>query len=215
MTVSGPVFSGEVSSDGRPGGEAVEGGVDGGEVVEGVHAVGAAAEFAGGLGAAQEEEAEEGGLVAAEVEDGADAVLVLGDAGVADGGDEGEVFEGVKGLADVLFGEIEDGIAAGALVAGVEEGVEREGIVLGGGDLFFDEGAEDAELDLVELHIYKGAIRGLLGVIDNLRTMANDELLFINEEEVRAALSYDELIPAIRSALSDFSAGVWCSRCGR
>ena len=37
--------------------------------------------------------------------------------------------------------------------------------------------------------------------------MANDELLFINEEQVRAALSYDELIPAIRSALSDFSAG--------
>jgi ornithine cyclodeaminase/alanine dehydrogenase-like protein (mu-crystallin family) len=37
--------------------------------------------------------------------------------------------------------------------------------------------------------------------------MANDELLFINEEQVRAALSYDELIPAIRSALVDFSAG--------
>jgi ornithine cyclodeaminase/alanine dehydrogenase-like protein (mu-crystallin family) len=37
--------------------------------------------------------------------------------------------------------------------------------------------------------------------------MANDELLFINEEQVRAALSYDVLIPAIRVALADFSAG--------
>jgi ornithine cyclodeaminase/alanine dehydrogenase-like protein (mu-crystallin family) len=37
--------------------------------------------------------------------------------------------------------------------------------------------------------------------------MANDQLLFIDEEQVRAALSYDELIPAIRSALMDFSAG--------
>jgi ornithine cyclodeaminase/alanine dehydrogenase-like protein (mu-crystallin family) len=37
--------------------------------------------------------------------------------------------------------------------------------------------------------------------------MVNDELLFINEEQVRAALSYDELIPAMRLALADFSAG--------
>jgi thiomorpholine-carboxylate dehydrogenase len=37
--------------------------------------------------------------------------------------------------------------------------------------------------------------------------MHNDQLLFINEEQVRAVLSYDELIPAIRQALMDFSAG--------
>jgi len=78
-----------------PGREALEGGLDGGEVVEGVEPVGAAAEFAGGLRAAEHEEAEDSGLVAAEVEDGADTVLVLGDAGVADGGDKCEIFEGV------------------------------------------------------------------------------------------------------------------------
>ena len=81
-------------------------------------------------------------------------MLVLGDAGVVDRSCEGEVFESVECLADVFFGELEDGVAAGALVAGVDESVEREGIVLGGGDLFFDEGAEDAELDGVELHVY-------------------------------------------------------------
>lgn len=37
--------------------------------------------------------------------------------------------------------------------------------------------------------------------------MPNDQLLFIDEEQVRAVLSYDELIPAIRQALMDFSAG--------
>jgi ornithine cyclodeaminase/alanine dehydrogenase-like protein (mu-crystallin family) len=36
--------------------------------------------------------------------------------------------------------------------------------------------------------------------------MSNDGLLFLNEDQVRAALSYDDLIPAIRQALMDFSA---------
>ena len=134
---------------------------DGGEVVEGVEAVGAAAEFARGLRAAQHEEAEDGGLVAAEVEDGADAVLVLGDAAVVDGGDEGEVVEGVERLADLVFGEFEHRVAAGALVAGVDECVQRERVVLRGGDLFFDERAEDADLDGVELHIYRVPQSGL------------------------------------------------------
>jgi hypothetical protein len=70
-------------------GQALESGLDGGEIIEGVEAVGTAAEFAGGLGAAEHEEAEDGGLVAAKIEDGADPMLVLGHAGIADGGDEG------------------------------------------------------------------------------------------------------------------------------
>jgi hypothetical protein len=129
--------------------------LDGGEIVKGEEAVGATAKLAGGLRASQHEEAENGRLVAAEIENGADAVLIFGDAAVADGGGEGEVFEGMEGLADLVFGEVEDGIAAGALVARVDESIEGEGIVLGRGDLFFDEGAEDAELDRVELHTYK------------------------------------------------------------
>ncbi len=80
----------------------------------------------------------------------------------------------MEGLADVFFGEVEDRVAAGALVAGVDEGVEGERVVLRGGDLFLDEGAEDAELVGRELHRYKGAteevaggagwVRGLFGV---------------------------------------------------
>jgi ornithine cyclodeaminase/alanine dehydrogenase-like protein (mu-crystallin family) len=35
--------------------------------------------------------------------------------------------------------------------------------------------------------------------------MSTDKLLFLDEDQVRAVLSYDELIPAIRQALMDFS----------
>jgi hypothetical protein len=148
---------------GGAGREALERGLDGSEVVEGVKAVGAAAKFAGGLGAAEHEETEDRGLVATEVENGADAVLVLGDAGgwfseaVADRGDEGEIFQRMEGLSDLFFGEIEHGVAAGALIARVDQRVQRERIVFGRGDLFFNEGAEDAELVGREVHVYKGA----------------------------------------------------------
>jgi thiomorpholine-carboxylate dehydrogenase len=37
--------------------------------------------------------------------------------------------------------------------------------------------------------------------------MRPDKLLFLNEDQVREALSYDQLIPAMRQALVDFSAG--------
>jgi ornithine cyclodeaminase/alanine dehydrogenase-like protein (mu-crystallin family) len=37
--------------------------------------------------------------------------------------------------------------------------------------------------------------------------MKTDKLLFLNEDQVRSVLSYDDLIPAIRQALMDFSAG--------
>ena len=133
--------------------EAFDGGLDGGEVVERIKAVGAAAQFPGGLGTAEHQKTEDGCLVAAKVENGADAVLVFGDAGIANRGNESEIFKGVEGLADFFFGEIQDRVAAGALIAGVEQGVEGERVVFGRGDLFFDKGAEDAELNGVEMHV--------------------------------------------------------------
>ena len=79
-------------------------------------------------------------------------MLVLGDTGVVEGGDPVFVFEGMQSLADLVFDEIEYRVTAGFLVAGVDESVEGERIVLGSGDLFFDEGAENARLDGVEHH---------------------------------------------------------------
>jgi hypothetical protein len=140
--------------------QAFEGGLDGGEIVEGVESVGAATEFAGSLRAAEHEETQDGGLIAAEIEDSADPVLVLGDASIADCGDEGKVFEQVEGLANLFLGEIKHRVAAGALVARIDQRVERERIVLGRGDLFFDKGAQYAKLRRGELHGYKGATGG-------------------------------------------------------
>jgi thiomorpholine-carboxylate dehydrogenase len=39
------------------------------------------------------------------------------------------------------------------------------------------------------------------------KPMQTDKLLFLNEDQVREVLSYEDLIPAIRQALMDFSAG--------
>ena len=66
----------------------------------------------------------------------------------------------MEGLANLFFGEIEDGVAAGALVARVKQSVEGERVVLWRGDLFFDERAQDSELMGREMHRYKGATCG-------------------------------------------------------
>jgi ornithine cyclodeaminase/alanine dehydrogenase-like protein (mu-crystallin family) len=45
--------------------------------------------------------------------------------------------------------------------------------------------------------------------------MLTDKPPFLNEDQVRAVLSYDDLIPAIRQALMDFSAGRALQPCAR
>jgi hypothetical protein len=149
--------------DGGACSQALESGLDGGEVVERIEAVSATAKFAWSLGAAEHEEAEDGGFIAAKIEHGTNPMLVLGNAGVADRSDKSEVFKRMEGLANLFFRQIEDRVAAGALVARVKQGVEGEGVVLWRGDLFLDERAEDAELVGRELHGYKVAtVRGRL-----------------------------------------------------
>jgi hypothetical protein len=135
--------------------ETFEGGLDGDDVVEAVEAVGAAAKLAGGLGTAQEKKTEDRCLVAAKVEDGAGTVLEFGDAGIANRSDESEILERMERLADLLLVQIEDGIAAGPLVARGEEGIEGERVDLGRSDLFFDESTENAKLDGIERHVYR------------------------------------------------------------
>jgi hypothetical protein len=137
--------------------QALECGLNGGEVVERIEAVGATAKFAWSLGTAEHEEAEDGGLVAAKIEHGANPMLVLGNASVADRSDKSEALKKMEGLANLFFRQIEDRVAAGALVARVKQGVEGEGIVLWRGDLFLDERAENAELVGRKLHGYKVA----------------------------------------------------------
>ncbi len=110
----------------------------------------------------------------------------------------------MKCLTDLFFGEIEDRVAAGTLVACVEEGVEGERVIFRRGDLFFDKGAEDAELDGIEVHVYRVP---QVSRDDNEEHMERDKLLFLTEEQVGSVLSYEQLVPAIRQALMDFSSG--------
>jgi len=125
----------------------IERGVDGVQIVELVEAVGPGAEFAGRLRTAEEEDAYERDLVAMEVEDIGEAVFELGDAAVG-GSRTGEALlrERMESAADGLFVEFHGGLAIGFLIGGVLEGVERERVVVGSGDFFFDEAAEDAGL---------------------------------------------------------------------
>jgi hypothetical protein len=123
-------------------------GMDGIEIVEGVHALGARAEFAGGLRAAEEQHADQGGLVPMKVEDVGEAVLVFRNAAVGGGG-AGQTLLGqsVESAADGVFIEVHHGVAVRFLIGGVLERVERQRVIVGCSDLFFDETAEDASLD--------------------------------------------------------------------
>jgi hypothetical protein len=66
------------------------------------------------------------------------------------GGDELVVFEAVQGLADFVLVELHDGLAVVLLIAGVDQRVEGERVVLGRGRFFFDECAEDTSFHGVE-----------------------------------------------------------------
>ena len=133
--------------------QAVEGGDDVVEGFEVIHAVGAAAEFAGSLRAAQQEHADDCDLAAVEVEDFLQAVFELGDAAVGAAGRAGEALflQRGQGVANGGFVERHDRVAIVFLVAGVDQGVERERVVVGRGDVFFDQRAEDAGFDFGEV----------------------------------------------------------------
>ncbi len=125
-----------------------EGGVNGGEIVELIEAIGAGAEFTGSLRAAEEEHAEQCNFVAMEVEDFGKAVFELGDAAVGGGGAcEALLAQRMERVANGVFVEIHHWIAIRFLVGGVQDGVQRKRVILGRGDFFFDERAQDAGFD--------------------------------------------------------------------
>ena len=158
MHVAGFLGAGLAWKDRRQGrfalGQAVERGDDVIEGFEVVHAVGAAAEFAGSLRSAEQEDADDGDFAAVEVEDFLQAVLVFGDAAVGAAGGAGQALflQRGEGVANSGFVEGHHRVAIVFLVAGVDQGVERERVVVGRGDVFFDQGAEDAGFDFGEDH---------------------------------------------------------------
>ena len=125
------------------------------QVVEGIQALGAGSQFAGSLRAAEEKNADQGDFVPVEVEDIGQAMLEFGDATVGGGGTrESLVGQRMEGAADGLFVQIHHRLAIGFLVRGVLKGIQGQRIVVGRGDFFFDQAAEDAGFDgrKVEVH---------------------------------------------------------------
>ena len=131
--------------------KAVERGDDVVEGFEAIHALGAAAKFAGSLRAAKQEDAENGDLAAIEVENFLKAMLVFGDAAIGAAGGSGEAFL-LKGRERIAYGiviESHDRLTVIFLVAGIHQSVQRQGIVIGSGDVFLDQRAKNADFDFI------------------------------------------------------------------
>ena len=72
----------------------------------------------------------------------------LGDAAVGGGGAcEALLAQRMERVANGVFVEIHHWIAIRFLVGGVQDGVQRKRVILGSGDFFFDERAQDAGFD--------------------------------------------------------------------
>jgi len=136
--------------------QVLQAGLYGAEVVERVHTLGTGAEFAGGLRTAQEQDTKNCNFMAIKVVGLLEAMFVLGDATVrgADGTDKGLFVQRVERFADGVFVEIHGRLAIRFLVAGIDESVQGERVVFGSGDLFFDEGAQDAALNFIQEDVH-------------------------------------------------------------
>src|SRR5579871_6183981 len=83
-----------------------------------------------------------------EVEDVGEAMLELGNAAVGGGGPSQALLgQRVEGTADGFLVEVHCRLAVGFLVGGVLKRVQRQGVVVGRGDFFFDEATEDTGFD--------------------------------------------------------------------
>lgn len=88
------------------------------------------------LGAAQEQDGEDGTLAWLHAQHVLDAVLEFRGAAAEDFLDEVFLGESAEGFRYLLSGEAGDGVAAGALVAGDDEGIVGERVAVGREDLF-------------------------------------------------------------------------------
>ncbi len=132
--------------------EAVESGDYVVEGFEAIHAFGAAAELSRSLSTAEEKHAEDGDLAAIEVENFLQAVFVFGYTAIGAAGGTSETFFLQRGerVTDGIFIEDHHGVTIVFLIAGIDQGVQREGIVIGSGNVFFDQRSENAHFDVSE-----------------------------------------------------------------
>src|ERR1700734_3976178 len=122
------------------------------ECFEAIHALGAAAKLSGCLRAAEQKHTENRYLAAVEVENFLQAMLVFSDAAVSAAGWAREplFLQGSKRVAYRTFIKSHDRFAIIFLITGVDQSVERQRIVIGSRNIFFNQGAEHANFDFDE-----------------------------------------------------------------
>ena len=145
------------------------------ERVEVIHPLRATAEFAGSLRTAEQQHTHDGDFAAVEVEDLLQAVLVFRDAavGAARGAGHALLLQGHQRFADSAFVQRHHRVAVVLLVAGVDQSIERQRVVIGRGDVFFDQGAQDAGFDFSK-NVHGGGL--ILLEKDELTTEVTEEL---------------------------------------
>ncbi len=116
------------------------------EVVESMHAVRAASEFTGSLRASQKQEAKDGRFVAVEIEGFLQTVLVFCHPAVrrTNGSDERLCLQGAQRIADGRLIQIHDRVAIRLLVAGIDQRVQGQWIILWGSNFLLDERPQDS-----------------------------------------------------------------------
>jgi hypothetical protein len=168
---------------GFAGGQFVQGVLGGVVVGEGVHAAGAVAEFGDGLRSAEQKHGKDRQFTAREVEEFAHPVAVLLDAAArfSDEGGEAQFAERFQGGTDVGILVGGDGVAVGFLVAGVGQGVQRERVIVGRGEVFFDERAEYSGFDGVKNEVHTGSMApgSRAGQEERLRLCCNETVIFM------------------------------------
>jgi len=121
-------------------GKTLQGGDHVGEFFEAEHAFGAPAELTGSLRAAQQKDADDGCLGAREIENFLKVVLVLRNprVGAASRARETEIMQCAECVPDGVLIEVHHGLAVVLLIAGIDECVEGQRVVLGGRHVLFN-----------------------------------------------------------------------------
>ena len=124
--------------------ELLQGALHIGQLVEPVKPVRATAKLPGRLRSAQQQDTEHRDFPPTEVVDLGKPMLVLRHPAVGPTHRAGQalVVQPMKGLPHGILIQVRHRVAVGFLVAGIEQGVHRQRVVVRSGDLFFDQGPE-------------------------------------------------------------------------
>ena len=116
-----------------------------------MHAFAAIFNFAERLWTAQQESAEDSRFAATEIQRLGNALAIFRNATIA-GDSQGKTLfaQAIEGIQHCVVIEVQDGLAIRFLVTRVHKGIERKRVILGCGDLFLHQRAENSRLSGIQ-----------------------------------------------------------------